>query len=84
MTALADQTLKGNIVRQASYLTASPNFSTTTKMKNPPTPAAISSGLRPVNALNDSSPVLAAYRARDANEEITSKAFNKVGQVGMI
>jgi hypothetical protein len=81
---MAEEESVVNIVREASYLTASPNLSTTTKIKNPAMPAAISSGLRPVNALNDSIPVLAAYRARDANEEITSKASCKVDQVGMI
>ena len=84
MTALAVQTFKGNMGPQANSLTASPNLSTRTKITNPPMPAAISSGLRPVNALNDSIPVLAAYRACDANEEITSNVSNKVDQVGMI
>ena len=85
VTALAVQTFKGNIVPQRSSLTANPNLSTTTKIANPPTPAAISSGLKPVDALNASIPVLAAYRACDPNEESTSNArSNKVDQVGMI
>ena len=46
MTALAVQTFKGNIGPQANYLTASPNLSTTTRVRSTYA-TAISSGLRP-------------------------------------
>jgi hypothetical protein len=70
---------------QASYLIADASLSTTTKITNPPKPAATTSGLRPVNSLNASIPLRAASKAFDANEERTFEArSNKSDQEGMI